>query len=206
MVKWTRVSIVIALLVLLASVASLAQDQGGGGAFAQMQEKYKYTFQLMSMARHIGEIDKDPKYALTQTQAKQVLAVLQPWRSKPKMTQDQAKDVLKNLKKVFNVNQLNAMARIKPRPRTGQQGGGMRPGGQGGPGGGQGRPDGNRPKFDPNAMKDFNPFYAKAAKGDEFAVRRAARWNDLFKDLTNRSKGIKTAPKATKAKAPAKGK
>jgi hypothetical protein len=135
-------------------VAASAQQQGGG-QFAQMREKYKYTFQLMSMTRHIGEINKNPKYALSSDQAKKVLAVLQPLRSKPKLTQDQAKDTLKKLKPIFTVNQLNAMAKIKSRPQ------GQRPGMSGNQPGGN-RPGGNsqmRHRMDPNAMKDFNPFY-----------------------------------------------
>lgn len=214
MVKSLRViAAAVALMAMLVCSASVAQEPpppeprngSSSGQFSQMREKYKYTFQLMSMAHHIGEINKDPKYALTQTQARKVLAVLQPLRSKPKLTQDQAKEALKKLKPVFTTTQLNAMAKIKPR----------RPG-QGQPGAGQGRPGGpppggdraGRPRFDPNAMKDFNPFYAKAAKGDEFAARRAARWNDFFKALDSRAKGIKTAPAKTvkplAKKAPAK--
>ncbi len=196
-------ALVVALLVLASMVASLAQGPGGQGSnmFSQMREKYKYTFQLMSMARHIAEIDKDAKYKLTQDQAKKVLAVLQPLRSKPKLTQDQAKDTLKKLKPIFTVNQLNAMARIKDQ----RPGGGQRPMGQGQPGQNQGRPSGNRAPgarhFDPNAMKDFNPFYANPKADDEFAKRRAARWNEFFTALNNRAKGVKTA---TPAKAPAK--
>jgi hypothetical protein len=184
---------------MLASVACLAQN-APGGQFSQMQEKYKYTFQLMSMAHHIEEINKDPKYTLTQTQAKQVLAVLQPLRSKPKLTQDQSKEALRNLKKIFTTNQLNAMAKIKPR-RPGQSGSAGRPGGGPPPGGDRA----GRPRFDPDAMKDFNPFYSKAAKGDEFAARRAARWNDFFKALENKAKGAKPAPaKAAKPKSSTK--
>lgn len=190
-----------ALIWLLASVVLAQTGGGGGGQFSQMREKYKYTFQLMSMVRHIEEIDKEPKYKLTQAQAKQVLAVLQPLRSKPKLTQDQAKEVLKGLKKPFTVTQLNAMAKIKDtRP------GGQRPGGQGAPGGpggpgGQSRPgaQGQRPRFDPDAMKDFNPFYTEVKAGDEWAARRAERWNQFFKALDARAKGV-----AAPAKAPAK--
>jgi hypothetical protein len=138
---------------------------------------------------------------LTPAQAKKVLAVLQPLRSKPKLTQDQAKAALKALKPIFTVTQLNAMARIPASPGGRRQGGGMGMGGPGGPGGGRpggpGGPGGNmpggatnRPAFDPNAMKDFNPFYAKAS-GNDFGARNAKRWDTLFTGLQARAKGGK---------------
>jgi len=205
MAKLSR-RIVLAGILMLFAAGSYAQQPGGGNPFAQMREKYKYTFQLTSMVRHIGDIDKDPKYKLTPAQAKKVLGVLQPLRSKPKMTQDQAKAALKALKPIFTVAQLNAMARIPASAGGRRQGGGMGMGGPGGPGGGRpggpgGAPGGNRPggpggaagrpAFDPNAMKDFNPFYAKAAPGDQFGARNAKRWDALFTGLQARAKGGK---------------
>ena len=180
--------IVIATAVILAmvfAVTVLAQQQGGG-QFSAMREKYKYTFQLTTMVRHIEEINKDKKYTLTSAQAKKVLAILTPWRSKPKMTQDQAKTVARNLKKVFTAAQLNAMARIKP--HSGQGPGGRSPGqgGQGGPP--RNGQAGERRHFDPNSMKDFNPFNTKVAKGDTRAAERAKRWNEFFAALQKKAK------------------
>ncbi|MCX6375129.1 MAG: hypothetical protein NTU88_03660 [Armatimonadetes bacterium] len=165
------------------AVTAVAQQQGGGQSSA-MREKYKYTFQLTTMVRHIGDIDKDKKYTLTPSQAKQVLGILTPWRTKPKMTQDQAKGVMRKLKTVFTAGQLNAMARIKSHFGQGQ-----RPG-QGPPrDGGQdrNRQSGQR-HFDPNSMKDFNPFYTKAPKGDTRAEERAKRWNEFFAALQAKAK------------------
>lgn len=199
MVKLSRRIAFACVLMLFAATTYAQQPGGGSNAFSQMREKYKYTFQLMSMVRHIGDIDRDPKYKLTPAQAKKVLAVLQPLRSKPKMTQDQAKAALKGLKPIFTVAQLNAMARIPSspgvRPGGGTGMGGGRPGGPGGPGGAPGgnRPGGsaaNRPSFDPNAMKDFNPFYSKAS-GNSFAARGAQHTNALFAGLQARAKGSK---------------
>jgi len=199
------------LLAALAAGAALAQGPGGGGQSAQFREQHKYTFQLMQMVHHIAIIDKDPKHTLSAAQAKKTLAVLKPLRTKPKLTEDQAKQALKGLKKVFTVDQLNAMAKIKPgsgQRRTGPggpggPGGGGRPGGPGGPpGGGQG----NRPRFDANAMKDFNPFYAKPSKSDARAADRGKRWNEFFTALEKKASGKATAkpPAKAPAKAPAK--
>lgn len=196
------------LLVLLIAATSLAQGLGGQGnsQYSQMREKYKYTFQLMQMTRHMMEIDKDPKYTFTKAQAKKMLGVLKPLRSKPKLTQEQAKSVLKSLKPIFTVKQLNAMAKIRPPSHGGfnRRGGGYggnqgSPGVGGSPGGGQ--PGANRPRFDMNAMKDFNPFYSKAKPGDEFAAQRVKRWNQFFTTLEKKAKGKKiTATKSTKTK------
>lgn len=176
------VFILAVILTIAFAVTAVAQQQGGGQSSA-MREKYKYTFQLTTMVRHIGDIDKDKKYTLTPSQAKQVLAILTPWRTKPKMTQDQAKEVMRKLKKVFTAGQLNAMARIKSHFGQGP-GQGPRPGGAG-----QVRPpQGARRHFDPNAMKDFNPFYTKAPKGDTRAAERAKRWNEFFAALQAKAK------------------
>ena len=171
--------ILIALMLTAVFVTTAIAQQQGSSQFSAMREKYKYTFQLMQMVGHIGDIDKDKKYTLTPTQAKKVLAVLNPFRSKPKMTQDQAKQVLKDMKKVFTATQLNAMAKIKPKPRTGQDHG---------PQGQQSRPSqGGQRHFDPNAMKDFNPFYTKVAKGDKRAEERVKQMNEFFAALQKKA-------------------
>lgn len=180
-------TMVLGLLVLVIAAASFAQGPGGG-AFGEFREKHKYTFQLMQTVRHIGEIDKDPKYALKPDQAKRMLAVLKPLRAKPNLTQDQAKQALKDIKPILTVDQLNAMARIKPMPRGGQ----MRSGGASGgpPGGGQGRP-----RMDPSTMNNFNPFYTDPKAKDERATLRAKRWDVFYTKLERESKQTKQAPR-----------
>ena len=42
--------------------------------------------------------------------------------------------------------------------------------------------------FDPNAMKDFNPFYSKAGAGDPRAAERAKRFNEFFAGLEKKAK------------------
>ncbi len=215
--RLVTVVIPICLLAMFAATMACAQRAGSGangsgnGAsqFAQFRAEHKFTFQLTQMVRKIGQIDQDPKYALKPAQAKKILGVLKPLRSKPKMTQEQAKTTLKQLKSALTIDQLNAMARIKDRPggrpgagASGGQGMG-RPGGggfggpgmggpgMGGPGmggagmgrpGGQGGPGGT-PRMDPNAMKNFNPFYKnpKAAQGP--GARGAKRTDAFFAAL-----------------------
>ncbi|MGC8785083.1 MAG: hypothetical protein ACP5RN_11960 [Armatimonadota bacterium] len=203
------------LLLVMAAVAAIAQPPPGMGGFQmtpEMQkrieemrkwrEAHKYTFQLTNTLRALEDIDKDPKTKLTPEQAKKILAVLQPYRSKPKMTQDDAKNALKGIKAALNVNQLNAIARIEAerRNRRGGFGGaggggmGMRPGGTGGPPGGApgaggrpGAPAGNFRMPDFSRMKDFNPF--KPDTSTPFGQRAAQRWNEFFKGLQQRAAG-----------------
>jgi len=208
--KLARTMVPITLLALFAAATAFAQGTGGGnggGQFAQFSNEHKFTFQLMQMVRKIGEIDRDPKYTLKPAQAKRVLGVLKPWRSKPKMTQEQAKSILKQLKTALTIDQLNAMARIKERrpggpggPGGGPGGPGMgRPGGGGFGGGGMGagggfggpgmgRPggtggQGNRPRMDLGSRKNFNPFYKNPKPEQGFGARGAKRTDDFFAAL-----------------------
>lgn len=176
-----RKLIVIALGTILATMA-IAQPPGPTSGPPQRDN---YTFQLMRMVDNIAELDKDKKHALTAAQAKRILALLKPLRQKPKLTQAQAKQALASLKKVFTADQLNAMARIKPKFQPGRRPNqGPPPGGPGGP------PPGPPPDFKsggphpgPNAMQDFNPFYTKAPKGDKRAEEQVKRMNEFFRGL-----------------------
>ncbi|MDH7481237.1 MAG: hypothetical protein QHH26_04560 [Armatimonadota bacterium] len=178
------------LVVFTAAVVCAQQQPSGANQFQAFREKHKYTFQLMQMVRHIGEINKDKKYTLTPEQAKKVLAVLKPLRSKPKLTQDEAKKALKDLKPIFTAAQLNAMARIKPKFEQHRGPGGP----PGGPGEQQRRPPQNVERRRPNlnAMKDFNPFYSKVPKGDERAAERVKRMNEFFAALEKKANSKKT--------------
>ncbi|GBC95588.1 hypothetical protein HRbin16_01379 [bacterium HR16] len=205
------------LLLVMAAFTAVAQPPPGAGGFQmtpEMQrrmeefrkwrEAHKYTFQLTSTLRAIEQIDKDARTKLTPAQAKKILAVLQPYRNKPKMTQDDAKNALKGIKAVLNVNQLNAIARIEAERRNrrggpGGPGGGMgmmRPGGQpggapgarpGGAPGAGGRPGGGFRMPNPAQMKDFNPF--KPDTSTPFGQRAAEYWSNFFKGLQQRASG-----------------
>lgn len=212
-----------AAFVMALGAGAAAQQPGAGSrragnsaAFEEFREKHKHTFELVDTVRKLGEIDKDKKYALTQAQAKQVLAVLKPLRDKPKLTQAQAKQALSGVKKPLKVEQLNAMSRIKQpdRPGRGQglaagprPGAGQRPAGPP-PGGPPGEP-GTRPAqrgLDAKTTQDFNPFYSKATAGDPGSAQRAKRWNEFFSSLEKRANPSKagaspgTAGKTTTSK------
>jgi hypothetical protein len=189
---------------------------GGGAAFQKFREQHKYTFQLTRMLRGLQELEKEPKNALTPTQAKGILAVLKPWQTKEKMTQDDAKNVMKGVKKVLTPAQLNVLSRVPERGGFGGRGGGgggfggpggggppgAGPGGggppggfrAGGPGGGPGGPGGGGRRFDPAQMKNFNPLLTKADPNNPMASRRVERNKQMYSMLSERASG-KTAAK-----------
>lgn len=205
------------LLMVITAIAATAQPPPGAGGFQmtpEMQrrmeefrkwrEAHKYTFQLTSTLRGLKMLDRDAKTKLTPAQAKKILAVLQPLRNKPKVTQDDSKNALKQIKAALTVNQLNALARFEAerRNRRGGPGGGTGGGGMGGPPGGApgtrpggaqgarpGAPSGSRPQM-PNLsqMKDFNPFKPNPQMGP-FGQRAAEYWDNFFKGLQQRASG-----------------
>jgi hypothetical protein len=140
------------LLTVTGAVRAQGGPPGGGGGFQmtpEMQAMFK-KFQdwreknknLASFNRTIGaiaEFEKDKSTALTKDQAKKILAVLGPWKSKPIMTDSNAKDVLKQVGATFTPAQAKKLAQeMSKRQGFGGGGGGGRPGGGGAPGGGGG--------------------------------------------------------------------
>jgi hypothetical protein len=78
---------------------------------------------------------------LTKDQAKKIKAIVAPWQSKPKMTDDQALKLVKDITGVLSTAQLKKYAALSAQQgRGGFGGGGGRMGGPGGggPGGGGG--------------------------------------------------------------------
>jgi len=190
-------------------------DAGNPGArqeqFAQFQEQHKYTMQLSGLVRNIGRMEQEGQYKLTPAQAKQILGILQPLRTQPKLTQDEAKDTIRALQQVLTMNQRTEVGKLQAaappggnRRGGGAGGGAGRNGGNGGPGGSGGmggagapgagsrggpaggRTGGDRPRFDAEAMKDYNPFNPES--GGMGGPRAAARWDAFFAALEAKAK------------------
>lgn len=129
--------IVFVVLLTLAVMGSLLWAQGGapgggggGGGFGKMPPTPK---QLLGQTfRAIGKLEKKP---IAKDQASKILAVVGPWRAKPKMSDDEAKEVGKKLKPAFTVDQLNEIDTMRDAGRGGFGGGGKGGPGGGGPGG-----------------------------------------------------------------------
>lgn len=205
-----RVWIAAALLLTVAGPV-LAQGPGGGGfqpppelmkAFEKMRTARKNRMQVGQTIRALAELNKDPKTALTKDQAKKVLAVINSWKSKPSMTEDQAKQVSKELTTPLasNLSQLKALTvAMQSRGRMGGMGGG-RPGGGGGMGGGRpggGGPPGGGGAFDPKAMarriedslkKPYNPMNAATWGDGPFVQRMKDSFDNSVKEISTRAK------------------
>jgi cell division septation protein DedD len=216
--------IVLAAAVLAQAPGQDAERPAGPGR--GMPGQMRDTFRLMQLPRQITELNKDAKTALTPAQAKAILSVLKPLRQKPTLTVEEAKKVSAQLDKIFTAEQKEAMANLRPgfgrgmnRPGPGDEGRsssdrprgerrGDRPRGEFA----QGQRDGDRPRgefgrgqgnsdrphmrWNTDAMKDFNPFYAKPASdgNDRFAEMRANRMNEFFAMLEKTAAPAQKAP------------
>lgn len=139
------------LLPLVATVALTAtvQAQAPGGrpggpppspammakfqAWRHFRDTHKNVSALQQSLRAIGQMEKDPKTKLNKKQAHAVLAVINKWKSKPALTDAQAREVNTQLTAPLSLAQIKQIAIAGERRRGGPGGGG--PGG-GGPGGG----------------------------------------------------------------------
>ena len=206
-----KVSLVLPLtaaVLLLFSGAVLAQGgpPGGGGGFQmppemkkamddmkKWGESHKNVRQMGLTLRTMGEFDKDPKTALTKDQAKKIWGMVGPWKSKPVMTDAQAKTVNDGIVKVFTIPQIKKLASAQKEMQArmggggrgmgggGGMGGGARPGGGGPPGGGAPGGGGGMGNFNPAdvakrikaSMKEYNPVnvnsYPEGFMKDRFA-------------------------------------
>ena len=194
----------------LGLVAGAAYAQGGppGGGnspFAKFREQHKMTFQLQTSAtRGLAECERAKDTSLKPAQAKQLLGIFTPLKSKPKLTQEDAKAALQKFQKAMDPKQLAVVDRtIQDSQRRGMGGGGppgggppgggapgggapgggppgARPGGPGGPGGA-----GGFPAFDPAKAKNFNPF--NPVQGSFGYERNIGRNKALFTFLTARA-------------------
>jgi hypothetical protein len=211
--RLSRILLAVPLIGLAAGTAFAQQGggpPGGASAFAKFRDQHKYTFQLSTMAtRGLMEVERSANTKLKPAQAKQVLAALSPLRKQPKLTQDQAKAAIQKLQKALDARQMSAMDRAIQQsqrrmagggrpggggpgfggggpggPGGGGPGGGPRAGGPGGPGGGG---PGGRGGFDPNRMKNFNPFNPE--KGSPRYDQTKDRNDKLFAFLAARAAG-----------------
>ncbi|HXG23938.1 MAG TPA: hypothetical protein VNJ09_05230 [Chthonomonadales bacterium] len=196
----------LAAVITMAFLASAALAQGGFGgqmppemqakmkAWQKWRENNKNIVALQQTLMSLRELENDPKTQLTREQAKKILTVIKAWRNKPVMTNDQARDVMKQLTAPLNEAQLKKMATA---PRFGQGGrgfgGGFRPGGggggfrPGGPGAG-GRPGGFQMP-DPKPYNPLNPDSSPFAKmNPEMGKRVKQRYNEMIARLEARAK------------------
>jgi hypothetical protein len=175
--------------IVLALIASVAFSQEGFSSFQKWREEHKATFQLRTMVtRGLAECEQNKATEIKQPQAKQLLAVLTPWRSKAKMTQAEARATIQQVQKVLEAKQVTAIDKVllEEQHRLAEltAGSAPRPGAPATPSAGGGS---NRLPFDPVKSKNFNPF--NPAKDSPMYDRNKARNDKLFAFLTARASG-----------------
>ena len=197
-----------------------AQTPGGGPppemmakikAWQKWGETHKNLSNLQTMLFQIHQMDQDPATRLTKPQAAKLLGVMRTWQSRPTMSDDQAKQVSKQIGALLNERQLKKMTTMQPPwARRGGMGGGgmggMRPGGgMGGmrPGGGMGggmRPGGGmgagRPGGGPGGFRmpdppkgGYNPFNASTLPFARMRPQAQRAQQEFMAQLQQRAKG-----------------
>lgn len=154
---------------LLATMSAQAQAPGGGGFGGGASQRNSPKRRLTGLIRNIGDLEKNNKKPLAKDQAKKVLAAVNPWKVKPKMTDDEAKKLYGTINTVLTSpqkNELDKMAAQNNHFGSGDRGGQGGGGGAGGPGGGGNPPSPEEmKKFQQTRqlmqtfMKTMNPFY-----------------------------------------------
>jgi hypothetical protein len=170
---------------------------------------------LMFITMYISRTERTGRGALDGDQAKKVLAILTPLRSKPKLTDEEAAKVVASLRTVFTAEQRTEIDKMMEAFSTRGQNTQQPPNGSLGKRPSDGIPsqrvewrtvtkDGkpvqgpapgapppgvtNRKPNDAARMRDFNPFYSKAAQDDPQAARRVDSMNRLFDMLEKKAK------------------
>lgn len=155
-------------------------------AWEKWRENHKNVTALGQTLMGLGQLDTDPKTAITPEQAKKILPVLKAWRNKPVMSNDDALKVNRALTAPLTDAQLKKIATA---PRFGRGGPGF--GGGARMVGGQGQGGGQRPQFDVSQIpdpKDYNPLNPDTLPFEQIRPQAKARIDKLIADLQAKSK------------------
>ncbi|MCC6444515.1 MAG: hypothetical protein IT210_13800 [Armatimonadetes bacterium] len=130
-------------------------------AWEKWNASHKHVSALQTTLMNLGQLEMNDRTKLTKEQAKKILPVLKTWRKKPKITDDQALQINKQLTAPLNEAQLKRLATAPQFGRRSGGGGGMGSGGGMGRGGGAGGGGGQR-RFDPSKIQipdpqEYNP-------------------------------------------------
>ena len=98
-------------------------------------ENMRYRMQMMGLLGGIRRLEQTGKSKLTADQAKQILAVIKDGQTKDKLSETNAKDVIRAVQLVLNENQRNEISAMMPEHKSGS---GASGGASGGPGVGSG--------------------------------------------------------------------
>lgn len=148
MKRFLRAVVVAALALPAASVGAQGPGPGGGPppppqlrakfqAWRTWRAKHPNVMGLQRTLRGLDGLERDPKMRLNKKQAGTVLAVINKWRTRPTLTDAQARQATQQIKAALTPAQTKRLATAFPGPPPGGGFGGPPPGGfGGGPGGG----------------------------------------------------------------------
>ena len=177
-----------------------AQGAPGGGfqmppdmqakikAWQKWTEAHKGVSNLQTLLYQVQQMDKETGFELNKPQSAKLLTIIKPWRTKPEMSDDQARGVMKSVTGLLTDKQVKKLTTIQtPWARrggggAGGGGGGARPGGAGGarPGGAGGfkipdPPKGGYNPLNPDTLP-FEQMRPRAKKGmDDFTAELQAK-------------------------------
>ena len=122
-------------------------------AWQKWADQHKKLTLLGDQVFQIEKMDAEPNYALSKGQAGKMLQILNPWRGRTSMTEDQASGLNKQIGNVLTIKQIKRMTQIEPPSVT------MKKRGLGG-GAGVPKPGGMPALPDP-PRSGWNPFNAE---------------------------------------------
>lgn len=163
--RWFYLSMALLGLTMLGRQTK-AQGPGGQGGpppeimakirkWQAWQKQHKNVSQLGTELYEVEQLNQQPGYTLTKQQSAKLLAILKACRHKPTMTEEQARQVSKQIGSLLTTKQIQKMTTLTP-PWLRRGGGGGFGGRQGGPSQGSGRPGGGFNFPDPPAG-GYNP-------------------------------------------------
>jgi hypothetical protein len=186
-------ALMVGSLMAMGATGVQAQPPGGGfnmppemkakiAALTKWRDQHKNVSSLQTTLRGIETINKEPETQLNKQQSAKLLTIINAWKSKPDMTEDQAKDVQKQVTGMLNDKQLKRLNA----PGMGGFGGGMRPGGGRPGGGGPGGPGGFKIPDPPKGS--YNPLNPDSLPFEQFKPMAKKSMSDFTASLQKQAK------------------
>ncbi len=192
-----KVRVLAALAGTLLAGSPNAQAQPPGGpppgmmqkikAWQKWGDQHKKLTLLGDQLFQIEKMDGEAGYGLSKGQAGKMLQILNPWRLKTNMTEDQASGLNKQIGNVLTIKQVKRLTQIEPPSVTmkkrGFGGGRPRPGG-GRPGG---APGGGFPQIPDPPKTGWNPLNADSMPFAQARPEMKRRTNAFFASLQHKA-------------------
>ena len=155
----------------------------------QWGDSHKSLSRLQAMIVQVAGLDKEPGSRLSPQQAGKFLGIMKMWSTKPTMSDDQAKQVSKQIGAMLTTKQIQKMATMSNPFGQGAGGGmgGMRPGGGAGAGGRMGGGPGGMKIPDP-PKGGYNPFNADTMPFPQTRPMIKKMQQDFMTQLQSRAK------------------